>query len=535
MQKRREFLKQAGLAGGGLVLSGTLRGDVPKSGIRTVSLLHTTDLHGHVLPTETYGGLGNVGGLARCAAQIRAWRKECSHSLLLDIGDVYQGTPTGWMTRGRLMIDLFNKLQYDAWVIGNHEFDWGPEVVLDALTRANMPVLTGNMILDGEPAGSGQDATNPLTKVVPHMVKELGGMRIGVIGMTTPGMPYWLRPELLAGFEVTDPAEMLKASVLYLREEAKVDAVVACGHMGWRDQDDFANPLRRLLEDEDCGVDVFLGGHTHRDHSSRYVGRTLYTQADYFGIHCGRVDLSFDLETRRLIEKRAFTLLMDERIAADPLVLEASKSELEEADAYLDSEVGELGGDLSGKQPHRGVGSPLQNLFGAAFEHAARKGGLEPDGVFHGTFGTDVFAAGKKKMADVWKVLPYENRLVALYLTRDELVSIYNESLEVRSDRALYGFEVDLGKAEAGKGEEGSDHFVRTLRSMRKADAPADHRFCILCNSYDAQSGGKRLMRLRALATQPESKASLLDLSSREALIDYFKDHELVTPGDVTA
>ena len=190
---------------------------------------------------------------------------------------------------------------------------------------------------------------------------------------------------------------------------------------------------------------------------------------------------------------------------------------------------------MSGTQPHRGVGSPLQNLFGAAFEHAARKAGLEPEGVFHGTFGTDLFAAGKKKMADVWEVLPYENRLVALYLTRDELVSVYNESLEVRSDRALYGFEADLGQAEAGKGEKDRDHFVRTLRSMRKAEAPADHRFCILCNSYDAQSGGKRLMRLRALAAQPESKASLLDLSSREALIDYFKDHELIMPDDVTA
>ena len=225
---------------------------------------------------------------------------------------------------------------------------------------------------------------------------------------------------------------------------------------------------------------------------------------------------------------------MDERIEADPLVLEASRKDLEEADAYLDSEVGELGGDLSGKQEHRGVGSPLQNLFGAAFEHAARKGGLEPEGVFHGTFGTGVFAAGTKKMADIWKLLPYENRLVALYLTRDELVSIYNESLELLSDRALYGFEADLVTAQAGKGEDRSERFVRALRPMRNAEAPPDHRFCILCNSYDTQSGGKRLMRLRALAAQAESKATLLSLSSREALIDYFKDREVIMPGDVT-
>ena len=533
MQKRREFLKRSGVAAGGVLLPGALRGQVEESRIRTISVFHTTDLHGHVFPTETYGGLGKVGGLARCAAQIRAWRKECPHSLLLDIGDVYQGTAVGWMTRGRMMIDLFNKLRYDGWVLGNHEFDWGPEVVLDALTRSNMPVLTGNMILDGKPAGSWQDAGNPLTKVVPHVVKEVGGLRIGLLGLVTPGLPYWLRPELLAGFEVTDPVEALRAGVRLLREEGKVDAVVACGHMGWRDEDDFANPVGRLLEDGASGVDVFLGGHTHRDHSSRYVGRTLYTQADYFGIHCGRVDLSFDLEKRKLIERRAYTLLMDERIEADPLVLEATKKDVGEAEAYLGSVVGELGGELSGRQPHRGAGSPLQNLLCAAFEHAARKSGLEAEGVFHGSFGTGPLAPGKKTMADIWDVLPFENRLLALHLTRDELVSVYNESLESRSDRALYGFQTEVAKAEAGKGETGSDYFVRSLRSRRKPEAPADHRFCILFNSYDAQSGGKRLMRLRALAGRPESKAVLLDLSSREALIDFFKDRELVVPGDV--
>ncbi|MDA7630044.1 hypothetical protein N8670_04320, partial [Akkermansiaceae bacterium] len=79
-----------------------------KRAIKTVSLFHTTDLHGHILPAETYDGIGNVGGLARCATQIRKWRKDCPDSLLFDIGDVYQGTLEGYQTKGAVMIDAFN-------------------------------------------------------------------------------------------------------------------------------------------------------------------------------------------------------------------------------------------------------------------------------------------------------------------------------------------------------------------------------------------------------------------------------------------
>lgn len=526
---RRTLLRDSSLAGTSLLLPQVARGREESRSIRTISIFHTTDLHGHIRPTQTYGGIANVGGLARCAAQIREWRRSSPHSLLVDIGDVYQGTAVGWMTRGRLMIDLFNKLQYDAWVIGNHEFDWGPEVVLDAVSRSAMPVLAGNLKIEGRRAGTLDDPAHPLSRIMPHVVKNVGGFRIGLVGLTTPGLSYWLRPELLSGFEATAPADALRASVRYLREEAKVDAVVVCGHMGLREVDDFANPVQALLELED-GPDVYLAGHTHRDHPSRFVNGTLYTQADYFGIHCGRVDLSFDLESRHIVEKRAQSILMDERIPEDPLVIAAASEDLEDAEGYLAGEIGGLDVELSGKRAEPGMPSSLQGLISSAAIHAAGKEGIEPDGVFHGTFGGGVFQPGKKTMADAWKILPYDNRLLVLDLNQEELVGVVNESLQAGGDRALFGFDLKVARAEAAKGEIGRRSFVRELRCLRKPEPLAPgQRYSIIFNSYDAQSGGKKLMRLRALAQNPECNPRLLQPNSREALIDFFAHVGTVT------
>jgi 5'-nucleotidase / UDP-sugar diphosphatase len=123
-----------------------------KSGARDtvcISILHTTDLHGHILPTSDYDEKTDRGGLARCVTQIRQWRRQNPNSILIDVGDVYQGTDVGLRTKGDLMIDLFNYLKYDAWVVGNHEFDWGIEPFERALERSTMPVLAANTLLQG--------------------------------------------------------------------------------------------------------------------------------------------------------------------------------------------------------------------------------------------------------------------------------------------------------------------------------------------------------------------------------------------------
>ena len=262
-----------------------------------LAIFHTTDLHGHIVPTVSYGGQEDVGGLARCASQIRSWRKESPEHLLLDVGDVYQGTLVSWQTRGKLMIDLFNKLGYDAWVLGNHEFDWGPEVVEEALNRSNMPALAANVKLDGKLVGADRDE-GLFQKLKPWILKEVGGEKVGVVGLITPGLPAWLRPEMLGPLEAVDPAPVLKRCIAELKSEGATKIVVA-GHMGYRQGgDDFANPLAHTLKDS--GADAFLAAHSHRRNERWLVEGVPCTQASYHGLDCGRVRFLGDLARTEL-------------------------------------------------------------------------------------------------------------------------------------------------------------------------------------------------------------------------------------------
>ena len=463
--------------------------------LKTISLFHTTDLHGHILPTKDYEGVENLGGLARCATQIRRWRKDCPDHLLFDIGDVYQGTIEGYQTKGSVMIDCFNRLNYDGWVLGNHEFDWGLDVVESAVDRSAMPVVTGNVTIDGKKSGNIQGSA--FSKLAPWLIKEVGGFKIGFVGLVTPGIPSWPRPELLKNFAVFDPEDALRQSVSELKAE-KVDAVVVLGHMGWRSSDDHANPVQSLLKKVE-GIDLYIGGHTHKDRPSWYWSGVLCTQANYYGINCGRVDLSFDLESRKLVKRNAWTVLMDDRFELDPLVIESTKKVVEMADERRAVVIGTVRNPISAE----GNNSPFWQLICQSFLEAATKQKAPADGVFHGTFDTGEVSAGVKTIGDAWEWLPYENWIVHSTLTGAQISTIIAEAKRAPyNDRALYGIDPE------------------TLEPDRK--------YRILFNSYDSQSGGLKLPITRDILNEPACQTKLLPINTREALIDYFADHKEV-------
>jgi 5'-nucleotidase / UDP-sugar diphosphatase len=499
---RRRFLTSTGAWLG----ASTLGMAAASKRVKTVSIFHTTDLHGHILPTRNYDGVENLGGMARCVTQIRRWRRECPDSLLVDVGDVYQGTAAGLDSKGKVMIELFNRVGYDAWALGNHDFDWGREALEGALAHSKSPILTGNLELGGKKPGALEGAWK---NVVPWTMKEVGGFKIALIGLVTPGLPYWLAPETLAGVSPSSPLESLRASVAEAKA-AKANAIVVMGHMGWRFEDDFANPVRELLR-EVKDVDVFLAGHTHQDQPSWMLSGALCTQASYHGIHCGRVDLAFDLEKGKLLDKRAFTVLMDERFEADPAVIESAEPTLKKSAEQLARPVCKVTSPIGGS----GRNSRLVQILCESFTAALKKQGTEVDGVFHGSFNTGELSAGQKTVADCWEILPYENVLVTARLTAAELIEIVREdAAESKSDRTLWPFELKLDAT--GRVER------FTFKGQPVPDG--DRRYTIVFNSYDAQSGGRKLMKLAAIVAAPAAERRPSGIEARGALIDYLLD-----------
>lgn len=531
---RRDFLKRLGLsaavAAGWEPWEARAQAEA-KEGKLTISIFNTTDLHGHILPTKTYEGVENVGGMARCVSQIKQWRAEQPDSLLIDIGDVYQGTPESRASDGGIMINLFNKLQYDAWVIGNHEFDWGFGTVVKSVQNSTMPVLASNAKVGGKFTNQ-LEKTHPMSKVAPYLIKEVKGFKIGIIGTVTPGLPAWLHKALLADFIAGDPLKSVQYAIKKLQAE-KVDAIILACHFGLKGlyggkpaADDFANRVGELTQA--CReIDVVVAGHTHKDIGNTAVNGIPYTQASYYGIHAGRIDLTFDLATRKLVGKSVSTKLMDASIDADPMVLASCEKELAAAKDLMATEIGEFTVPL----PCKGKpGAPPASLLfiTRAIRYALESRGEKIDGVLHGLFVEDQdLAAGKQTIGNMWEVIPYENRIATVEFTGAELGPILEELYSAKySTHQLDGFKVTTTGPK-------SKTKVTGIATPDGAPVDPDKKYRIALNAYDAQSGGRRYERLNESCFQPGANLKLHAAESRDALIEFLTARKTLGPADL--
>lgn len=496
-----------------------LRGE--GGGVDRVSIFHTTDLHGNILPTASYDGVPDLGGLARCASRIKELRRLYPHSLTIDAGDLYQGTDVSLRTQGSLMIDCLNHLNYDAWVLGNHELDWGIEVVHQAVENSRMPVLAGNVSLHD--ARVWVEAERARSTLQPYIMREVNGYRIAIIGLTTPNMANWFLPELTTGFAAFDPVVVM-AGVMREVEAQQPDAIILTTHMGvrpWSQEDDAANRLFAITE-AFPQIDVIIAGHTHRDQPERKVNSVVYTQANYFGIHLGHLELHFDRDSRKLAAIRPVTEYMDKRFGLDPEVISLCREAIDDSEAHMATPVGVLAETLEfASRP--AAPSPYERLIGSALLEGLRSRGIEVDAAIHGLLFTDApLQAGEKTVADMWQVIPFENFVVTADVTVTQLRAIMTEMFRNRNHRSLIG----LVPTVTGSGSELEVTEIRRSNGRRLAEG---ERVSVVINSYDAASGGARFPLTKEILSESASNRVLHRLQSRALLIEYFQNHSPVT------
>jgi len=480
-----------------------------------ITLLQTTDLHGRIVnPIPERPGDLPEAGLLRMASLIAAVRAETPNVLLVDCGDTVQGTPYSRETGGRLMIRAMEYLRYDAWTFGNHEFDWGLDALRALHDATSLPMVVANI-------GVRSGAEHPLPKIQPYVIRVVDGVRVAIVGLTTPGIPNWLLPEFLGPLTFQRSVPALEAVLPRVRAE-RPDVLVLLVHQGWRPTDDFANEVNAV-----AGAfrefDVILGAHTHERVEGRDVAGIFYHQSGYHGHYLGRVDLVYDTVARKVVRRAGRLLPVTAETPVDPGLQALIGGDVERRIAALDRAVGRAGAPLPGVSRPAGL-SATAALLRAAIAEAS---GAEI--VLHGALTDAALEAGPIRERDLWRIVPYENRIGTALLTFGELREILDENAGLLGSRSFLG--VSGLNAVLREGAPAGER----VGKMTLPDGSSPHarkRFKVAFNSYTLASGGSRFARLREIVRRPESRFELTEIDTREAVRSYVRQRSPLTPAE---
>ncbi len=291
MQTRRKFLTQSLLATGGLLASNTLMAEMNgRSDIKKLTILHTNDVHSRLeaFPMDGSRNQG-LGGVAARAELIKQIRSEEEHVLLLDAGDIFQGTPFFNVYKGEPEMRAMAAMNYDAVTMGNHDFDAGLENFATKLQLANFPVLLCNYDFTDTPMEG---------KYQPYKIIKKGKLKIGItgVGIEMKG----LVPDNLAGnTKYLDPIVSINRVAADLKKNKGCDMVICLSHLGYKYKEDEARVSDIVLAKETEHVDLIIGGHTHTflDEPTLLKNKlgsdVLVNQVGWAGIVLGRLDFEF--------------------------------------------------------------------------------------------------------------------------------------------------------------------------------------------------------------------------------------------------
>ena len=507
-----------------------------------ISLLSSTDLHGNIFPHDYYTAKSAPRGLAKVATLIQEARRQNPNSLLLDCGDTIQGSTletvhqmavrAGKTTQPDPMMAVMNYLRYDAMAMGNHELNYGLKNMLTARSQATFPWLSANTRLA---AGA---SVKPFQGWI---VKTVAGVKIGIIGLTTPAIPIWEKPENYKGYRWIAGTIAAAEAVAEMRKSAKPDVVVVIVHSGL-DRDLATGQIKtgeavgenmvHQIATEVPGIDVIFFGHTHQQLAGALVNGVLLAQAKNWGGSLARVDLKLEGTPGKwkLTSKEGSLIPVTPATVPDPKVIAIAQPYHDQAEKYLSAPVAESMVSMNGSHA-REMDSALVDMIQEVQLYYAKA-----DVSFASLFSTAVnFPKGPVTVRELASLYIYDNELYAIegdgQMVKDALENAARFYLpcpetgclgDAQINPKVFGFnydmaqgvnyEIDLRRPEGDR--------IRNLMYRGKPLA-MDQKLRIALNNY--RSGGSA--GYTAFQKAPIVWRSGMEI--REMMIDYYREKKV--------
>ena len=494
-------------------------------------------MHGRIFPIDYYTNKYDNVGIAKVATLVKEARKNDPDLLLLDSGDTIQGTPLEYFHNQRnntppdpMMLSM-NALHYDAMAVGNHEYNFGLKVMEKARSEARFPWLSANTYDQGAAH----------THYKPYLVKEVGGVRIGVLGLTTPGIPNWENVPNYAGLEFHETVGEARKWVAVLRHTEKVDLVVIAMHMGVEEdlRTGQINPSQVPNENAAIaiarhvpGVDIILMGHTHREISSLVVNGVLLTQANRWASHVARVDVYFEQVAGRwrVIARSARTIPITEKTALDPEIAKLGGPYDKETQDWLSRTIGESADELTARDC-RFRDTAIIDLIQRVQLEAGNA-----DVSMAACFNPEArIPKGKVTVRNIAGLYEYENTLVTLELTGQQLQDALEhsaryfreyelgKSLAELIDQRVPGYNFDMA-AGVTYDIDLTKPFGQRIQNLKFKGQPLlpTQKLRVVTNNYRVNGGGNYTMFKAAPVVYRSSE------EVRELIIDWVEKHKTI-------
>jgi len=401
-----------------------------KEALKTVSVIYTNDIHGAITPSKDDKNPGGLtGGVAYVGSAVKELKdKAQGNYVLLDGGDWGQGSYESKLTKGKTMIDVMNNLGYDAGEIGNHEFDWGRAALKDMIDEAKFPVLGGNVLEEGK----------LIDGIKPYTIKEVNGLKIGIIGLISPETPGSVDPKNITGLKFASAKETVEKYIPELKEQG-ADMIFVLSHEG-----DVAD---EKLASSVTGIDLIVGGHSHTlMEDAKQVNNTIIVQAGTQGEKVGSINLAIDPQTKKIVSfKNTLIPVTDKNFKPDPEIEKIIAPVVNEAKEKMSEVVGKTEVNLTHDRK-----KVFETVMGNVLTDAMRES-TGADVAMQNSGGIrDQIMAGEVTMGDLYRVLPFDKFIVSMDLSGKQIKDLMENSAgRKKGNMQVSGITMDIEPKEA--------------------------------------------------------------------------------------